>query len=449
MFLVCDCNLAGSQSIQCDKTNGSCVCIPGISGSRCDRCARGFTGHAPHCEACGECFDNWDSIIHRLRNETLGLLDKARAIKQTGTTGAYTKQFTQIEENLNEIDKILKGQDINERDLTDVQHMIEDIKDDLNQLNQLLNGHEKTLDDTKTKVIQTDLKLNELLKQSENLKTEAERLKEDATTLQEANVEGAYQLIKDAQRRSKAAEQQIKDSYNILDESENKRKNTERLIEQAKDRYNLTFQENEQALSGVVTDIAKMEAGLPNINHLVCDEFSTIDNCNTLCGGAGCGRCGGLSCTKGATTRASKAVDMAREADNELKSKDREVKDELRRILEARAKSEEALAEAKAAFDRVMAAKNASTDTAISINELLRQINEFLTGEGAKPEQIRTLAEKCKDLKMSLEPKQIENLAAEINKTIAGLRDIDKILAETRDSLSLANNLKVKADLAK
>lgn len=448
-FLVCDCNLSGSVSTQCDKQTGYCVCVSGISGPRCDRCARGFTGTAPHCEACGECFDNWDLIISRLKNETLGLLDKARSIKQTGTTGAYTKQFTQIEENLNEVDKILQGQDINEMDLEQVQHMIAEARDSLVDLQDVLGAHEKQMEETKTGIINNNIRVDILANQTRALKLEAERLKEEATQLQEGNVEGAYNITKDSKRRSQVAANRVAEATNILRESENKRRNTESLIEQARGKHNLTYLENEADLQAVQAEVAKMETGLPHINELVCDGHSTADRCDTLCGGAGCGRCGGVSCTKGATTKASNALEMARNAEGELKQRERSIAEELRRIIDARLKSEEALAEARAAFERINAAKTASTDTAVEVKDLLQQIDDFLQGSAATPAEIRTLAESCKDLEMSLDPKQIENLALEINKTIAGLKDIDRILEETKDSLRLANDLKIRADLAK
>ena len=50
---------------------------------------------------------------------------------------------------------------------------------------------------------------------------------------------------------------------------------------------------------------------------------------------------------------------------------------------------------------------------------------------------------------IQLEPEQITKLAADINKTIASLTDIDSILNETRDDLNNALILKIKAEDAK
>lgn len=449
LYIVCECNSAGSSSMQCHKVTGDCVCIDGISGAKCDRCARGFTGMVPYCEACGECFESWDNITNILKTETFHLLDKARQIKQTGTTGAYTKQFTQIELNLDEINKILEGQNINKFDLERVQHMIEEAKSNLANLQEALNNHERQLEDTKTNIINVNFKLNALANKSMELELEANQLKNETFALQEANVEGAYNMTKDAQRRSRASRNMVEESSNILTDSQTIRRNTEQLIDQPKGQHNLTYHENDRILRNIQQEISEMENGLPNINNLVCDGFSTIDQCDNLCGGAGCGRCGGISCTHGATTKASTAVELAKKAEKDLQEKDRHVKDELRRIKEAREKSDEALEEAKAAFERIMLAKNTSTNTAVEVNNLLDQIHNFLSDDVAQAKDVREIAEKCRQNTISLDENEIRLLALEINKTIAGLKDIDRILIETRDSLEKAEHLKIKADQVK
>ena len=68
--LACECNVRGSATSQCDRNNGSCVCVPGIGGFKCDECARGYIGNAPNCSPCGECFENWDRIVGGLKGTT-------------------------------------------------------------------------------------------------------------------------------------------------------------------------------------------------------------------------------------------------------------------------------------------------------------------------------------------------------------------------------------------
>ena len=54
----------------------------------------------------------------------------------------------------------------------------------------------------------------------------------------------------------------------------------------------------------------------------VCDGTTTVDEpCDELCGGAGCDKCGGLSCLNGALSKAGEAVKAAGNADTLLEEK--------------------------------------------------------------------------------------------------------------------------------
>ena len=40
----CQCDSRGSASDDCDSVSGTCTCLPGVTGLRCDQCLPGFTG---------------------------------------------------------------------------------------------------------------------------------------------------------------------------------------------------------------------------------------------------------------------------------------------------------------------------------------------------------------------------------------------------------------------
>lgn len=58
----------------------------------------------------------------------------------------------------------------------------------------------------------------------------------------------------------------------------------------------------------------------------MCDGLG--DPCDSRCGGAGCGKCGGLSCEEGAVTKANNALELSKRAD-ELLSDKKEQAEEL------------------------------------------------------------------------------------------------------------------------
>ena len=56
----------------------------------------------------------------------------------------------------------------------------------------------------------------------------------------------------------------------------------------------------------------------------VCDGTTSVEEpCDELCGGAGCNQCGGISCLKGALSKAEDSVKSATAADEMLLEKDR------------------------------------------------------------------------------------------------------------------------------
>lgn len=40
----CECNKLGSSKRSCDLLTGTCYCLPGVTGERCDRCKSGYWG---------------------------------------------------------------------------------------------------------------------------------------------------------------------------------------------------------------------------------------------------------------------------------------------------------------------------------------------------------------------------------------------------------------------
>ena len=305
-FPACNCSLPGAVSTQCNKSSGSCVCSKGIAGEKCDQCARGFTGRAPYCDTCGECFENWDQIVAGLRQHTARLLEAAKQINQTGLPGAYKQEFAAIEAQLAEIEQIIAGANITALDVKSVEHLLANLRQTLLHIEQKLAGFQSDIDSTSERITDANLSFANLQSKVAELEGDMKRLRENATALVEENVEGAYNLTKEAFRKSQSARQQMQQALPLLQQSEQTRKSTLRLLDDAAVHYNESRLSNDGALSAIRRDIAALEMQIPAVNSLVCDGNSTVDRCESMCGGAGCGKCGGISCEKGATTIAGK-----------------------------------------------------------------------------------------------------------------------------------------------
>lgn len=94
-------------------------------------------------------------------------------------------------------------------------------------------------------------------------------------------------------------------------------------------------------------------------------------------------------------------------------------------------------------------ARNVSRDLRADLDKLLNDINEFTTGDRAKPSQIRQLADEIQNRSISLSQEEIMQLALQINQTILGLTNIDAIIAETARDASIADSLKERANDAR
>ena len=196
------------------------------------------------------------------------------------------------------------------------------------------------------------------------------------------------------------------------------------------------------SLSGKIRDL---EEKVPDINNLVCDGRGTVTDCDALCGGAGCGKCGGISCGGGAAQLASNALELGEKSKTQLTQLQEKARKELDNVLIAKSRADEALRQAIAAYERSLAAKNQSEDTTKALQQLLDDIDKFFEDDGARPAQIREVAEQCLAMQISLTPDEILDLARQINQTMAGITNIERILTETASDLSMAGELQAKA----
>lgn len=126
----------------------------------------------------------------------------------------------------------------------------------------------------------------------------------------------------------------------------------------------------------------------------VCGKSDTQseDSCDILCGGAGCGLCGGLSCENGAARKAEQALGYAQDADKHIRDKDGKAEELFKGVSAAHQETEQANRLVKEALEQAQRAKNTSE---VSLNEstsLSKQLEEFLNSDYATPNDISTRA---------------------------------------------------------
>uniref|UniRef100_A0A6G1S5Q3 Laminin subunit beta-2 n=1 Tax=Aceria tosichella TaxID=561515 RepID=A0A6G1S5Q3_9ACAR len=446
---MCNCNRDGSENQFCDVKTGQCKCHTGIGGEKCDRCARGYTGFFPNCESCGECFEQWDQVISVLKNQTQALLDRVKLLLEIGTTGAYAKEFTEIENKLERIKQILDNQKLDENAIRDLARQIDELSKLLKSLGKTLTEYEKEAESVTNRTIAVQDALRDFDKLADRLTILIDGLRENATQFKEWNVDSAYATILDSQNRSREAEKRVRDLKPLMLEQEQKRRMTENMLTSTAARYNSSSLQNEAILASLARQISELENNVPGINKLVCASTSTVNTCDQLCGGALCNKCGGLSCSEGATTKASNALDLAQQAWDLLNQKYNQSKLNLEAIMAAKNMSEEALRQAKLVMTDCEFQKSKFDKIGNELNGIMDGVDKFSLMEGARPAEVRTLGTECLALSISLKPEQILDLARRINETISSLTNIEKIHQATAGDLATAEQLHQQADRAK
>lgn len=445
----CNCNRDGALNQYCDSKSGQCRCKTGIGGERCDRCARGYFGKFPDCIYCGECFGQWDEIIRGLKNQTQALLDKVRRLLEIGTVGGYGKEFGDIEDKLDRVKHILDNQKLNEDAIHDLDRQIKELANLLKDLEKTLKLYETDAESTTNRTMAVRDALRDYDKLAERLTILIDGLRENATQFQEYNVDGAYGIILDSQNRSREAEKRVRELKPAMLEQEQKRRTTEHMLTSMASSYNSSSLQNEAILANLARQIYELENNVPGINQLVCASTSTVNTCDQLCGGALCNKCGGLSCSEGATTKASNALDLARQAMDLLNQKLNQSLLDRDALLEAKNVSDEALRQATLVMTDCDLQKSKFDKIGKELDDIMDGVDKFSLMDGARPAEVRTLGNECLALSISLKPEQILDLAKKINETIASLTDIDKILRDTADDLKTAELLHQQADKAR
>ena len=133
---------------------------------------------------------------------------------------------------------------------------------------------------------------------------------------------GAFNSTQESLRRSREAERMVENALDIVSESEDTRDDVSRLIEDNRQSFEDQYRENRQNIYEVSLRINSTHDNITILNEMVCDsEFYDDDQCDAQCGGALCGKCGGVSCGDGAVQKSVEAQDFALNADTILKDK--------------------------------------------------------------------------------------------------------------------------------
>ncbi|XP_015510641.1 laminin subunit beta-1-like isoform X1 [Neodiprion pinetum] len=444
---TCECSSLGSATPQCDRQTGACVCYEGIGGVKCDHCDRGYLGFAPTCRPCGECFDNWDMTLQGVRNRTSNVITDASRIKKVGITGFYTSEFDQMDDSLNQVKALVSDTSVRGQDLEKLSDRAADLKNVIQASQMRLDELDNLQDSVSQRVHLADAALKNMRNRTDNLHQDAAQLKKDATKLQEANVQGALNVTVEMAEQSNEAERMANGTLNTLAEAERYHTNTENFLSKNSLSFKEATDQNKESIARLGDQVTTIKSMLPDLNLEVCGE--RVTECSSLCGGAGCGSCGGLSCDAGAVAKVNLALDLADKQTAAIKNHRDKAEQLLRSMSQVQQEAIAARSNAQDAFNHALSVRNKTDGLSADLTALTDRMWNFLTEEQSTPAEVRDLAKKALSKNIHSNPEQIKELAQNISLMVGSLTNPEKIIAEAADGLRRANQLRERANATK
>ncbi|MEE6502312.1 hypothetical protein FKM82_004476 [Ascaphus truei] len=453
---ACDCDHRGIETPQCNRASGHCTCRKGVSGVRCDQCARGFSGQFPDCQPCHQCFGDWDRIVQDLAARTRELVQRGKDVRQTGVAGTYEKNFRDIEKKLARAREIVHARNATVESVTNLMRIMDDMRNKINESTETLTQLEGELTSVQDENFDANHDLAELERDARSLNMTAKERSDQLDVLKNSNFLGAYDSIRQSHAQSREAERLTNASAikvpSPVSDSANTREKAVQLMARKRDDFNRKNAANRRALNDLAAKANTLD--MKKINEKVCGAPGDAPCSDSHCGGAGCRddegkrHCGGLNCN-GAVATADNALDRARHAEEELQRALGDVEVLFQKVAEAKVKAEKAKLRAQAALDKANETKARVERSNKHLRELIQQIKDFLSQEGADPDSIEMVASRVLDLSIPATPQQIRQLAEEIKDRVSSLSNVDAILDQTAGDVRRADQLLHDAKKAK
>uniref|UniRef100_A0AC35UH10 Laminin subunit beta-1 n=1 Tax=Rhabditophanes sp. KR3021 TaxID=114890 RepID=A0AC35UH10_9BILA len=445
---ACECNPYGSIHMQCNREDGTCSCKEGSGGPLCNTCARGYTGEWPNCKTCGECFQNWDKILTDLTIEMDSIIDKANNIEDTGIVSVYDNEFNEMEVKIDTIKKQLVAANMSHDDISLLKDKIIMMNEKLlksydryNVAADLVTGtaNEYSIAKSQAQMFSDDISKLEL---------HAQDYAEKVMSLKERDIIGAYNITKDSYNKAQGANEISSMALTNFNEALSQFSKVESLLDNNRDLLQKNYIDNKHNLEVLQNEYNSMNSSKSKINHQVCGKETTT--CDSVCGGpiSKCGHCGGNSCHDGSVSKAQQAEAFLSEAFEILISKQKEAERKLSEFRNIRREIDLPTSE----IDKLHAAALLSSvhlnETIISIEKLVKEIEEFSESRHLSPDEIKELYADIYNIRISKTSNEIEGLSNEIRQKLEKIKNVDDILNETRQNKIDVTKLAKLADKA-
>lgn len=375
------------------------------------------------------------------------VLDEARQIKTLGATGAYTKEFDSMADKIFQVRELLENTTIDDRTIADIQFAVNQVTDYLNNTRGNQHDIEKAIEEISSVIVLSGAELDNIKSESDHIKRYASTLKENATQLQEANVEGALNLTREALHRVNLLNVTNKETKDLNAKAEKQCKRIEQLISRNQVDYDDFNHKNNELIGKYQEELDELTREIPDLNEKMCDKRG--DPCDSVCGGAGCNHCGGISCERGAVTKAEKAYNYAKDTEKIIKQKEDAADDLIRSMSQSKTLALEGYKKADSAFKATEHYYNKTENLINDARDLITTLNELMNNHTASPDTIKNLADQTVALELTLDPDQIKILTKKIDMTVSKLENVDAIIQSTQGDMDRVEDLKADAEFTK
>ncbi|XP_077934311.1 laminin subunit beta-3 isoform X2 [Halichoerus grypus] len=439
---ACDCDFRGTEGPGCDKASGRCLCRPGLTGSRCDQCQRGYCDRYPVCVACHPCFQIYDADLRgqalrlsSLRNATAAGLWPGLGLEDPGLTSRIADAKSKMEQ----IQAILSRPPVTEQDVSQVANAIFSIRQTLQGLQPDLPPEEETLS------LSEDLK--NLDRSFSHLLVMYQSKKEQFERISGANPSGAFRVLTAAFQRSSQAAQRVSDSFRMLLQLRDGRREAERLEGQLGGGARVSGPQ----LVALRLDMASLPDLTPTINKLCGGSRQTA--CTPgACPGELCPRDNGTACgphCRGALPRADGAFRMAGQVAQQLQGFSAQLQQTRQMIKAAEEAASKVQSDAQRLESQVSAGRSQMEKDVRRMQLLIQQVRDFLSDSDTDATTIQEVSEAVLALWLPTDSATVLRKMNEIQAIAARLPSVDLVLSQTKQDIARAQRLQMEAEKAR
>ncbi|KFO98407.1 Laminin subunit beta-3, partial [Calypte anna] len=433
----CDCDFQGTEDVGCDKTTGQCLCLPGVTGQRCDRCQRGHCNPHPRCQQCHPCFQTFDGDIQHLLQRQAGLSNSTSHLP-LGTGGSqFSSRLSQAENNVEQAQGILSSSPVTEQSLARVRSMLAALREQVQGINPDL----PVLDETASLLRELEALNSSLFITNAQYQSKKSQFEAGLST----DLSGAFKTIRSAYQTSANASSLIAGTSGMLAESRQRRRKVEGL---------------EQGLAHSTSKLLTLKgqiASSPNLTPVI----------NQVCGGSRVdpctpARCQGLLCPPdpvpscgptrpchGLLPLSRGALGTAGESSRELRRLSTRLQDTAQLIKTTEMSASQIQSNTQRLVDQMTAKRTQIEGEIRRIQQFIQQVRGFLSDKDMDPATIQEISDSVLSLRLPTDAAAIRRKMTEIQNLATKLQCPESILTQTAEDIAKARQLQQQAEQAR